>query len=234
MLRWYDYLSRTVRRTEWNLRSLCACLRWVEQWRNFDDWPPPGAKAQRMYLHSGGKANSSGGDGGLNSTRPKAEPADHYVYIRESCANARRRIVLRQRTTCGGSEEQAHRKAPRCAGVYARTAGGRSGCNRSGQRELFVQSSAADTDFTASWWMLRRMDSRRILRREFCGCVIGIHGEAREYFGWAKFTKSPWISGRRAMCSLRGTDCAVGNFQQQLSAVRSQSKYRRNGHRACY
>lgn len=38
----------------------------ADEWRTFDDYPVPGAKSRRLYLHSGGHANSASGDG----TRP--------------------------------------------------------------------------------------------------------------------------------------------------------------------
>jgi putative CocE/NonD family hydrolase len=51
-----------------------------EGWREFDSWPPVIAQEQQLYLHSGGSANSSQGDGVLSSARPGDEPADVYIY----------------------------------------------------------------------------------------------------------------------------------------------------------
>ncbi|MFC1534987.1 CocE/NonD family hydrolase [Thermodesulfobacteriota bacterium] len=53
-------------------------------WEDADVWPPPQAKWQRCFLHSKGRANSSGGDGSLNWDVPGAEPADIFVYNPES------------------------------------------------------------------------------------------------------------------------------------------------------
>lgn len=49
-------------------------------WRSSETWPPTAATEQRWYLHSGGHANSVGGDGALSQTQPGAESADHYTY----------------------------------------------------------------------------------------------------------------------------------------------------------
>jgi len=44
------------------------------RWRDEDDWPPPRAREQRWYLHSGGDA------GDLSPEPPGDEPPDRYVY----------------------------------------------------------------------------------------------------------------------------------------------------------
>ncbi len=49
-------------------------------WREFTAYPPPEARAQRMYLHSGGQANSLVGDGTLSWTAPSQESRDAYTY----------------------------------------------------------------------------------------------------------------------------------------------------------
>lgn len=51
------------------------------QWRAEQDWPIPGTKWTKYYLHGEGRANSLDGDGALNTAAPTtAEPADAYVY----------------------------------------------------------------------------------------------------------------------------------------------------------
>lgn len=52
----------------------------ANQWRSFDTFPPPAVVQQPLYLHSGGHANSSSGDGRLSGEAPQAEaPPDHFV-----------------------------------------------------------------------------------------------------------------------------------------------------------
>jgi putative CocE/NonD family hydrolase len=53
-------------------------------WRAASDWPPAGTVAERWYLHSGGRANTAGGDGWLSPALPGSGPgeaaADRYDY----------------------------------------------------------------------------------------------------------------------------------------------------------
>lgn len=51
------------------------------EWRSFDAYPVPDAQATRLYLSSGGRANSLYGDGRLLTEPPAAdEPRDSYVF----------------------------------------------------------------------------------------------------------------------------------------------------------
>jgi putative CocE/NonD family hydrolase len=49
------------------------------RWHETPSWPPP-SQAERWYLRSGGRANSRSGDGILSPTPPAAEPPDSYLY----------------------------------------------------------------------------------------------------------------------------------------------------------
>lgn len=49
-------------------------------WRDEDDWPLARAVTTRYYLHSGGRANTTKGDGSLTTEAPQEEPADKFVY----------------------------------------------------------------------------------------------------------------------------------------------------------
>lgn len=53
----------------------------ANRWQSDAQWPPKAAKPVRMYLHSGGRANSLHGDGTLSFTAPTGgENADRYRY----------------------------------------------------------------------------------------------------------------------------------------------------------
>jgi putative CocE/NonD family hydrolase len=52
----------------------------ANKWRNAQTWPLPETQRQRFFLHSGGHANTSGGDGRLSREEPGAESPDTYVY----------------------------------------------------------------------------------------------------------------------------------------------------------
>jgi hypothetical protein len=53
----------------------------ANKWQNAGTWPPENVKPMRLYLRSGGRANSLYGDGRLTSEAPAAnEAADRYRY----------------------------------------------------------------------------------------------------------------------------------------------------------
>lgn len=49
-------------------------------WRTFDDYPPAAAAARRLYLTSGGRANSSAGDGKLTWEPSADAPPDRFTF----------------------------------------------------------------------------------------------------------------------------------------------------------
>jgi putative CocE/NonD family hydrolase len=51
----------------------------VNHWQDEDSWPPAGSGIA-WYLHSGGAANSTTGDGGLSTDAPQEEPRDSFRY----------------------------------------------------------------------------------------------------------------------------------------------------------
>lgn len=52
----------------------------VNRWQDLRAWPPASAETRRLYLRSGGRANSLDGDGTLAWTPPAAEPPDRFTY----------------------------------------------------------------------------------------------------------------------------------------------------------
>ena len=53
----------------------------ANEWRLTSSWPPPDARPFRLYLQSGGKANTLHGDGALTETAPAhGSTPDRYVY----------------------------------------------------------------------------------------------------------------------------------------------------------
>ena len=53
-------------------------------WKTADRWPPDGVQETKLYLRSGGRANSMFGDGKLSFAAPGSEPADSFVYDPEN------------------------------------------------------------------------------------------------------------------------------------------------------
>jgi putative CocE/NonD family hydrolase len=51
-----------------------------DTWRYENEWPLARTQYVEYFLHSGGNANSSEGDGTLSTDHPGTERADHYLY----------------------------------------------------------------------------------------------------------------------------------------------------------
>jgi hypothetical protein len=118
------------------------------KWREWEDWPHPDTKEASFYLHSGGKANSLYGDGKLSLNPPaKGERADEFVYDPNNPApyiydaaslqvggpHDQRAIERRDDVLCYTSDELTDDLII-CGRIFA---------------ELYVLSSAEDTDFMA-------------------------------------------------------------------------------------
>src|SRR5579862_1418383 len=151
MLRWYDYIFKQAKNGLDSEKPVRVFTLGRNEWRNFDDWPPPNAQQQKMYLHSGGKANSSGGDGSLNSATPKAEPADHYVYDPANPVQTRGGgLCCDNGQLAAGPKEQTDIEKRSDVLVFtSEPLAADMDVTGPVSVELFVQSSAADTDFTA-------------------------------------------------------------------------------------
>jgi putative CocE/NonD family hydrolase len=79
VLAWYDYLFKGVQ-NEFATVPVRVFVMGENKYHQESDWPPPEAKLTRYFLHSGGSANSLRGDGGLSLTPPKKETPDKFTY----------------------------------------------------------------------------------------------------------------------------------------------------------
>lgn len=79
-LRWFDRWLRGDHNGVEDDRAVEIFVMGVDQWREEDDWPFPGTRYRNYNLHSGGRANSSGGDGSLSTEEPLDEPEDVFRY----------------------------------------------------------------------------------------------------------------------------------------------------------
>ena len=78
-LDWYDYLFKGAQ-NEFAQKPVTIFVMGLNQWRQEDDWPLARAKNTKYFLHSQGAANSAGGNGALSTAAPNSEPPDSYVY----------------------------------------------------------------------------------------------------------------------------------------------------------
>jgi putative CocE/NonD family hydrolase len=151
ILDWYDFLFKDIRNEFSTDRPVKVFVMGVNEYRQEDDWPPPQAQATKYFLHSGGKANSLRGDGSLSTSAPKSEPADVYLYNPANpaptvggplCCDAKhmepgprdQRSVENREDVLVYSTGPMERDVEVTGPVTA---------------NLFVKSSAVDTDFTA-------------------------------------------------------------------------------------
>jgi hypothetical protein len=121
------------------------------EWRSASDWPIPGTRFTRYYLHSGGRANSLNGDGSLSTVRPDEEPADQFVYDPANpVPTTGGPMCCTGSNTVAGSMDQRRVEIRDDVLVYT-TAPLETGIEVTGPIDavIFVSSNARDTDFTA-------------------------------------------------------------------------------------
>ena len=80
ILDWYDFLFKGIKNQFATDKPVKLFTMGANEYRQEDDWPPPQAHATKYFLHSNGHANSLRGDGSLSTSTPKSEPPDSYVY----------------------------------------------------------------------------------------------------------------------------------------------------------
>ncbi len=151
MLRWFDHILKGATNGLDREKPVKIFVMGENVWRDEDGWPLERARLTSFYLHSGGSANSLVGNGKLSGTPPEDEPADHYVYDPADPV-----------TTLGGGNccdhdhlspgvfDQSSLESRTDILVYD-TAPLDTDVEVTGPvlAELFVSSSAVDTDFTA-------------------------------------------------------------------------------------
>jgi putative CocE/NonD family hydrolase len=150
-LAWYDHIFLNKPNNFSSGKRVKLFVLGANQWREEDDWPLWRSRETRYYLHSSGKANSLGGDGSLTLVPPHQEPNDHYIYdpanpvptIGGPLCCAQQRLVP-------GPRDQRPAEARGDVLIYSTTPMTQD-VEVTGpiKVELFANSSAVDTDFTA-------------------------------------------------------------------------------------
>jgi putative CocE/NonD family hydrolase len=78
--RWFDHHLKQIDNGVLSDPPVHVFVMGRNEWRTATDWPLPETQWTKYFLHSGGKANSSAGDGTLSVTAPTDESPDHYAY----------------------------------------------------------------------------------------------------------------------------------------------------------
>lgn len=151
MLRWYDHLLKGEANGAENDKPVKIFVLGKNVWRDEVNWPLARAQATKYFLHSHGTANGISGDGTLTTTAPAAEVRDTYTYDPADptptiggplcCANLP-----------PGNGPQDQRPAEARSDVLVFTAPAfTQEMEVTGliSADLYVSSSAVDTDFTA-------------------------------------------------------------------------------------
>ena len=79
-LRWFDHYLRGVANGVDTEPPVDLFIMGDNAWRKERAWPLARTRWTRFYLHSRGAANTTAGDGSLDTVPPRAEPADTFSY----------------------------------------------------------------------------------------------------------------------------------------------------------
>ena len=151
MLRWYDSLLKGIDNGVNREKPVRIFVMGKNEWREEDDWPLERAKTTRYYLHSTQPANGLEGAGTLSTAAPDEEKPDQYVYDPGNAVP-----TLGGPLCCGaplptgiGPEDQRPAEAREDVLVFSTPAFAQN-TEVTGpiSLDLYVSSSAVDTDFT--------------------------------------------------------------------------------------
>jgi putative CocE/NonD family hydrolase len=151
VLSWYDFQFKGVDNGWARSKPVRIFVMGSNTWREEEQWPLVRAQQARYFLHSSGQANSSTGNGTLSQEVPHSEMSDKYSYDPQDpvpttggplCCDPvhlpagpkdQRRVELRKDVLIYSAAPFAH--DTEVTGPIA--------------VELYVKSTAVDTDFTA-------------------------------------------------------------------------------------
>jgi putative CocE/NonD family hydrolase len=151
MLNWYDALLKGGTNAASAEKPVKIFVMGKNEWRDEDDWPLTRARSTKYYLHSAGAASTAIGDGTLSTTTPGAEKADQFTYDPNDAVP-----TLGGPLCCGafppaglGPQDQSKAEARGDVLVFTTPALAKD-LEVTGPvlLDLYVSSSAVDTDFT--------------------------------------------------------------------------------------
>ncbi len=149
-LHWYDYLFKGAHNEFANGKPVKIFVMGANTWRDEAEWPLARARNTKYFLHSGGKANSLRGNGILSTTAPGKEAADQYIYDPANpVPTVGGPLCCESQRLQAGPRDQRSVEARDDVLVYS-TPPMAEDTEITGpvSLELYVKSSAVDTDFT--------------------------------------------------------------------------------------
>jgi len=156
-LRWYDFLFKGVQNEFATGKLVRIFVMGVNRWRDEDDWPLARAKNTRYFLHSRGPTKGAargtathGGEGSLGTVAPAEERPDDYVYDpQEAVQTIGGPLCCEALSTGIGPQDQRPAEGRRDVLVYTVPAFAKdTEVTGPVSLDLYVSSSAVDTDFT--------------------------------------------------------------------------------------
>lgn len=156
MLDWYDTLLKGAHNAFSDSKPVRIFVMGRNEWRDEDDWPLARAKTTKYFLHSDGNANSSAGDGVLNTAAPvanltAAQAKDTFEYDPANpVPTIGGPLCCRSDLLKPGPMDQTAAERRKDVLMYS-TAALAKDLEVTGAvtAELWVSSSAVDTDITA-------------------------------------------------------------------------------------
>jgi putative CocE/NonD family hydrolase len=150
----YAWFDKFVKGEENGILSKIPRVRYftmgINKWQSADTWPPAGVQPMKMYLGSGGKANTLNGDGALASAAPGADSPDKFTYDPMSpVPSYGGGVCCTGNAVTGGAFDQRKMEERQDILVYT-SEPLKEGIEVSGPIDvtLYVSSDAKDTDFT--------------------------------------------------------------------------------------
>jgi len=157
VLHWYDYLFKAAQNEFASGKPVSIFVMGSNQWRQEDEWPPARARNTRYFLHSTGAVNGltpSGPEradnGALSLVAPKAEKPDQYTYDPgDPVPTIGGPLCCAALPSGVGPQDQRPAEGRSDVLVYTSPAFAKdTEVTGPVSLELYVSSSAADTDFT--------------------------------------------------------------------------------------
>jgi uncharacterized protein len=150
ILRWYDWILKGQSGGADREKPVKIFVMGKNEWREEDDWPLARAKSTRYYLHSAGTAVGLTGGGLLITAAPAGEKPDQYTYDpNDPVPTIGGPLCCGSLPTGIGPEDQRSDEARSDVLVYTTpTLAKDTEVTGPISLELYVSSSAVDTDFT--------------------------------------------------------------------------------------
>jgi putative CocE/NonD family hydrolase len=149
-LRWYDSLLKGIVNGFDHEKSVKIFVMGKNDWREEENWPLERAKATRYYLRSTTPANGLQGGGTLSTAAPAEEKPDQYVYDpNDAVPTIGGPLCCQPLPTGVGPQDQRSAEARSDVLVFSSPAFTQN-TEVTGpiSLDLYVSSSAVDTDFT--------------------------------------------------------------------------------------